>query len=139
MRLCTVVRDSSRRRASSAVEQRAFSRSRASRRSSEAVIFMMTVSFVGLPTSYFYFAGPQLQCDDTAPLRWKDTALHLPGVTRTAWADAATCRQRPRHGPNRRPAMSVLAPLAPLRAHAGARLTTGLDDATIERLAASHP
>ena len=32
--------------------------------------------------------------------------------------------------------MSVLAPLAPLRAHAGQRLTTGLDDASIERLAA---
>ena len=35
--------------------------------------------------------------------------------------------------------MSVLAPLAPLRAHAGQRLTTGLDDASIERLAAHHP
>ncbi|WP_447730061.1 aminotransferase class III-fold pyridoxal phosphate-dependent enzyme [Pseudoxanthomonas suwonensis] len=35
--------------------------------------------------------------------------------------------------------MSVLAPLAPLRAHAGNRLTTGLDDATLERLAAGHP
>jgi len=35
--------------------------------------------------------------------------------------------------------MSVLAPLAPLRAHAGARLTAGLDDATLERLAAGHP
>src|SRR6476469_8230158 len=29
--------------------------------------------------------------------------------------------------------------LAPLRAHAGARRTTGLDDATIERFAARHP
>ncbi|KAF1710332.1 lysine 6-aminotransferase [Pseudoxanthomonas kalamensis DSM 18571] len=35
--------------------------------------------------------------------------------------------------------MSVTAPLAPLRAHAGERLTTGLDDAVLERLAASHP
>lgn len=35
--------------------------------------------------------------------------------------------------------MSVLAPLAPLRAHAGTRLTTGLSDAEIERLAAGHP
>ena len=35
--------------------------------------------------------------------------------------------------------MTVLAPLAPLRAHAGQRLTTGLDDASIERLAAHHP
>lgn len=35
--------------------------------------------------------------------------------------------------------MSVLAPLAPLRAHAGTRLTTGLDDAALERLAAGHP
>lgn len=35
--------------------------------------------------------------------------------------------------------MSVLAPLAPLRAHAGRRLTAGLDDATIERLATDHP
>lgn len=35
--------------------------------------------------------------------------------------------------------MSVLAPLAPLRAHAGTRLTAGLDDATVERLAAGHP
>ena len=35
--------------------------------------------------------------------------------------------------------MSILAPLAPLRAHAGQRLTTGLDDATVARLAASHP
>ena len=35
--------------------------------------------------------------------------------------------------------MSVLAPLAALRAHAGTRLTTGLDDATVERLAATHP
>ncbi len=35
--------------------------------------------------------------------------------------------------------MSVLAPLAPLRAHAGRRLTEGLDDATIARLAANHP
>ena len=35
--------------------------------------------------------------------------------------------------------MSVLAPLAPLRAHAGQCLTTGLDDASVERLAAGHP
>src|SRR5690606_20887635 len=35
--------------------------------------------------------------------------------------------------------MSVLAPLAPLRSHAGTRLTTGLDDALLERLAATHP
>ena len=35
--------------------------------------------------------------------------------------------------------MSVLAPLAPLRAHAGQRLTQGLDDATVVRLAATHP
>ena len=35
--------------------------------------------------------------------------------------------------------MSVLAPLAPLRAHAGQRLTTGLDDATVTRLAPTHP
>ncbi|CTP84237.1 lysine 6-aminotransferase [Xanthomonas translucens pv. arrhenatheri] len=35
--------------------------------------------------------------------------------------------------------MSVLGPLAPLRAHAGERLTAGLDDASIDRLAASHP
>jgi acetylornithine/succinyldiaminopimelate/putrescine aminotransferase len=35
--------------------------------------------------------------------------------------------------------MSVLAPLAPLRAHAGQRLTAGLDDATVARLAPSHP
>ncbi len=35
--------------------------------------------------------------------------------------------------------MTVLGPLTPLRAHAGTRLTPGLDDATIERLAAAHP
>lgn len=35
--------------------------------------------------------------------------------------------------------MFQTAPLAPLRAHAGRRLTDGLDDATVERLAASHP
>jgi len=35
--------------------------------------------------------------------------------------------------------MFQTAPLAPLRAHAGTRLTEGLDDATVERLAASHP
>ena len=35
--------------------------------------------------------------------------------------------------------MTVLGPLAALRAHAGTRLTTGLDDAAIERLAAAHP
>ncbi|HLM54304.1 MAG TPA: aminotransferase class III-fold pyridoxal phosphate-dependent enzyme [Pseudoxanthomonas sp.] len=35
--------------------------------------------------------------------------------------------------------MTVTAKLAPLRAHTGQRLTTGLDEATIERLAASHP
>ena len=35
--------------------------------------------------------------------------------------------------------MSILAPLAPLRAHAGQRLTAGLDDATVAGLAASHP
>lgn len=35
--------------------------------------------------------------------------------------------------------MTVLGPLAPLRAHAGDRLTHGLDDASIERLVASHP
>jgi acetylornithine/succinyldiaminopimelate/putrescine aminotransferase len=35
--------------------------------------------------------------------------------------------------------MSVLAPLAPLRAQPGLRLTAGLDDATVTRLAASHP
>ncbi len=35
--------------------------------------------------------------------------------------------------------MTVLGTLAPLRAHAGTRLTPGLDDAGIERLAATHP
>jgi acetylornithine/succinyldiaminopimelate/putrescine aminotransferase len=35
--------------------------------------------------------------------------------------------------------MTVLGPLAPLRAHAGIRLTSGLDDASVERLAAAHP
>ena len=35
--------------------------------------------------------------------------------------------------------MSVTDTLAPLRAHGGRRRTLGLDDATIERLAASHP
>ena len=35
--------------------------------------------------------------------------------------------------------MSVTAALAPLRAHGGRRRTHGLDDATIERLAATHP
>ncbi|HRO27549.1 MAG TPA: lysine 6-aminotransferase, partial [Luteimonas sp.] len=35
--------------------------------------------------------------------------------------------------------MSVTAALAPLRAHAGQRRTSGLDDATIGRLADSHP
>lgn len=35
--------------------------------------------------------------------------------------------------------MTLLSPLAPLRAHAGARHTPGLDDATVTRFAASHP
>ncbi|MGJ4730741.1 aminotransferase class III-fold pyridoxal phosphate-dependent enzyme [Luteimonas sp. SDU101] len=35
--------------------------------------------------------------------------------------------------------MSITRALAPLRAHGGLRRTTGLDDATIERLAARHP
>jgi len=35
--------------------------------------------------------------------------------------------------------MSMTAALAPLRAHGGQRRTTGLDDATVERLAATHP
>lgn len=35
--------------------------------------------------------------------------------------------------------MTLLSPLAPLRAHAGARRTTGLDDATVARFAATHP
>lgn len=35
--------------------------------------------------------------------------------------------------------MSVTAPLAPLRAHAGTRRTTGLDDATLAQLAPRHP
>ncbi|MGY1410282.1 aminotransferase class III-fold pyridoxal phosphate-dependent enzyme [Luteimonas sp. A611] len=35
--------------------------------------------------------------------------------------------------------MSMTAALAPLRAHGGQRRTTGLDDATVERLAAAHP
>lgn len=35
--------------------------------------------------------------------------------------------------------MPLLDTLAPLRAHAGTRRTTGLDDATIERFAATHP
>ena len=35
--------------------------------------------------------------------------------------------------------MPVTDALAPLRAHAGRRRTPGLDDATVERLAASHP
>jgi len=35
--------------------------------------------------------------------------------------------------------MTATAKLAPLRAHAGARRTPGLDDATVERFAASHP
>ncbi|TQM17764.1 L-lysine 6-transaminase precursor [Pseudoxanthomonas sp. 3HH-4] len=35
--------------------------------------------------------------------------------------------------------MALIDALAPLRAHAGQRLTRGLDDATIERLAKGHP
>ena len=35
--------------------------------------------------------------------------------------------------------MTLLSPLAPLRAHAGACRTTGLDDATVARFAATHP
>ena len=35
--------------------------------------------------------------------------------------------------------MSLIAKLAPLRAHAGARRTAGLDDAAIERFGAAHP
>ncbi|HBK45953.1 MAG TPA: lysine 6-aminotransferase [Xanthomonadaceae bacterium] len=35
--------------------------------------------------------------------------------------------------------MSLIDTLAPLRAHAGTRLTVGLDDASLERLAPSHP
>ncbi|KQZ59955.1 MULTISPECIES: aminotransferase class III-fold pyridoxal phosphate-dependent enzyme [unclassified Lysobacter] len=35
--------------------------------------------------------------------------------------------------------MTLLSPLAPLRAHAGARRTIGLDDATVARFAATHP
>ncbi len=35
--------------------------------------------------------------------------------------------------------MSLLAPLAPLRAHAGTRLTQGLSDPQVEQLAANHP
>ena len=35
--------------------------------------------------------------------------------------------------------MAIIDRLAPLRAHTGARRTTGLDDATVERFAASHP
>ncbi len=35
--------------------------------------------------------------------------------------------------------MALIDTLAPLRAHAGSRLTIGLDDAAIERLAVSHP
>ena len=35
--------------------------------------------------------------------------------------------------------MSFIERLAPLRAQPGTRLTTGLDDATLEQLAASHP
>ncbi len=35
--------------------------------------------------------------------------------------------------------MSFIEHLAPLRAQPGHRLTAGLDDATLERLAASHP
>jgi acetylornithine/succinyldiaminopimelate/putrescine aminotransferase len=36
-------------------------------------------------------------------------------------------------------ANALLAPLAPLRAHGGARRTQGLDDATLQRFASSHP
>jgi len=35
--------------------------------------------------------------------------------------------------------MAITDRLAPLRAHTGARRTTGLDDSTVERFAASHP
>jgi len=35
--------------------------------------------------------------------------------------------------------MAITERLAPLRAHTGARRTTGLDDSTVERFAASHP
>src|SRR5690606_41583914 len=35
--------------------------------------------------------------------------------------------------------MSITTALAPLRAHGGQRRTSGLDDATLERLAPSHP
>ena len=35
--------------------------------------------------------------------------------------------------------MNLIEKLAPLRAHSGHRRTTGLDDATLLRLAKSHP
>ena len=35
--------------------------------------------------------------------------------------------------------MTLLDQLAPLRAHPGKRRTTGLDDATLQRFAGSHP
>ena len=35
--------------------------------------------------------------------------------------------------------MALTDALAPLRAHTGQRLTHGLDDATVERLAKGHP
>src|SRR5690606_1227182 len=57
----------------------------------------------------------------------------LPGPTRPRDRLSAP-RSRPRRTP-----MSITAALAPLRNHGGQRRTTGLDDATIERMAAGHP
>src|SRR5690606_14998189 len=42
----------------------------------------------------------------------------------------------PEHGDH---AMSAIDKLSPLRAHAGARRTPGLDEATVQRCAAGHP
>jgi hypothetical protein len=39
----------------------------------------------------------------------------------------------------RSPAMNLIDKLAPLRAHGGTKRTTGLGDATVQQLAASHP
>src|SRR5690606_20501600 len=114
MRLCTVVRDSPSRRAICAVEARASSRRTDNRRSSAGEIFTLLTSIV-----------------DSTKLPEKPSRSQLPYVQnlQIMGIDKSLLEM----------SMTILGPLAPLRAHAGSRLTTGLDDAAVERLAAAHP
>src|SRR5688572_26122581 len=115
IRLWTVVRESFRRRAISAVEARAFSRSTVNSCWSEAVIFMGS-GLLGNSTKHSTYS------------------VQIYAIDRRFYPDNSPIAPAAPENP-----MAVIDKLAPLRAHGGTRRTVGLHDAVVARFAQSHP